>query len=339
MDRIHTLVLSGGALLGACHVGALQALLDRHPKFWDQIDTVAGSSIGALIGMLLCVGYTLPELRTIVQRFSYHDCAELDLSNFWSNLGLDTGQKLLAQMNQWVVDKLGEASEALTFQQLFELSGRTFWVTVCPVGDAAQYWSHHTHPEQRVVDAVRISMAIPLIFASPKCEGRRWVDGAVVDSFPISRFTPGTALGLKIESFSSPSAGEGEGEGAGEGEGEDKGDDSFDQHLTGIMDSIAHQSRSSVYYQRHQPWTVLLRPPADFHRFDLGLSDAERLQLVSSGYQCMIEWLRRPHFPYQPTDHLISQVVEEWVDAPDSELRQITAQIVEVLQKHGRFLP
>ncbi len=57
------LALSGGGGWGLAHLGILQALFDDGV----EIDAVAGTSIGALVGGLLCAGYGPDEIERIVR--------------------------------------------------------------------------------------------------------------------------------------------------------------------------------------------------------------------------------------------------------------------------------
>src|SRR5438445_77313 len=61
------IVLSGGGMKGIAHIGGLQALDDR--DCLTHINTVAGTSIGALIGTLLVIGYTPREIYEFVLHF------------------------------------------------------------------------------------------------------------------------------------------------------------------------------------------------------------------------------------------------------------------------------
>ena len=59
------LALSGGTLKAAAHIGVLQAL----EKLNIRPDFIAGTSAGAFVGTLYAHGYTIPELRRLVDRF------------------------------------------------------------------------------------------------------------------------------------------------------------------------------------------------------------------------------------------------------------------------------
>jgi predicted acylesterase/phospholipase RssA len=55
-----TLVLSGGGIKGFCLLGGVQAAFDL--GLLKNIDTYVGTSVGAMIGYLLAIGYTPIEI-------------------------------------------------------------------------------------------------------------------------------------------------------------------------------------------------------------------------------------------------------------------------------------
>lgn len=64
--RFRNLVLSGGALKGLYTIGALAELDRLDPQTLAGVQRIAGTSVGAIIGTLLAVGYTPKELQQIL---------------------------------------------------------------------------------------------------------------------------------------------------------------------------------------------------------------------------------------------------------------------------------
>ncbi len=58
------LALSGGGALGYAHIGFLQAM--KEYKF--DVDVVSGTSMGSIIGVLYCAGYTPIEILDLVDK-------------------------------------------------------------------------------------------------------------------------------------------------------------------------------------------------------------------------------------------------------------------------------
>ncbi|MCD4769365.1 MAG: patatin-like phospholipase family protein, partial [Bacteroidales bacterium] len=62
LSQTNGLVLSGGGAKGLAHIGVIKALEENNIK----IDYVAGTSMGAIIGTLYAMGYTIDEMVDLV---------------------------------------------------------------------------------------------------------------------------------------------------------------------------------------------------------------------------------------------------------------------------------
>ena len=51
-----------------------------------------------------------------------------------------------------------------------------------------EYFSKHTHPDMKVIDAVCMSIAIPFIFASSEYCGNTYIDGGTMEEYPMNPF-------------------------------------------------------------------------------------------------------------------------------------------------------
>lgn len=81
-------------------------------------------------------------------------------------------------------DKLGKAD--ITLQELYEKTGNELVVTATCVNRRMQRFFHRNHhPDMPVVTAVRMSMSIPLFFVPLKFDGDYYVDGGLLNNFPL----------------------------------------------------------------------------------------------------------------------------------------------------------
>ena len=82
------LVLSGGGAKGYAHLGALKVLEKENIK----IDYIAGTSIGAFIGTLYSIGYTIDEIEKVLD--SLNTESFLESGSDLTNLDLDKKESL-----------------------------------------------------------------------------------------------------------------------------------------------------------------------------------------------------------------------------------------------------
>lgn len=157
------LVLSGGGARGLAHIGALEALQVRGYR----ITSVAGTSMGALVGGLFAAG-CLPQLKAEVLALDRKRLRML----MTPSLGLDhvaSGDGLTALLYQWA----GHVSiEQLTIP------------FCCSATDVAT-GEEHIFRSGTLVEAIRASVSIPCFF-QPVTEGTHiYVDGSVHNVLPL----------------------------------------------------------------------------------------------------------------------------------------------------------
>jgi len=154
------IALGGGSARGIAHVGVLKVLEEAG----IEIDLIAGTSMGSLIGALYASGIKLSVIEKLAIRIQRKTWMDLTLPRF----GLIAGEKL-----EEIVDILMKRRD---FDQL----GKPF---ACVATDVAT-GERVVLREGRVSRAVRASCAIPGIFKPVEIGGRTLVDGGVVYLVP-----------------------------------------------------------------------------------------------------------------------------------------------------------
>ena len=107
---------------------------------------------------------------------------------------------LVTRISQYTFDK-----DDITFQELYETTGRDLIVCATEVEVCrVTYFSHTTHPNTSVVEAIVASASIPLLFQPSCIDGRPYIDGGVLNNFPMNYFISieekENSLGLLINS-------------------------------------------------------------------------------------------------------------------------------------------
>lgn len=160
------IALSGGGALGFAHIGALQALEENgiHP------DCVAGTSMGAIIGVLYSAGYKPKEMLDIVLNKKLYQVKRLiTLQSAISSLGMSSHEVLYNALRQLIPHN--------SFDSL------KIPFTVCVTNldlVRPEYYSAGTN----LVNYVVASASIPGAFEAKKIDGTTYVDGGVLDNLP-----------------------------------------------------------------------------------------------------------------------------------------------------------
>lgn len=184
-DTKTILVLSGGSIKGVAQLGAMHCL--RKHNLLSNIKTIAATSAGSFCGMLHCAGYQPMEVYKFIKHLKLDQCTKIDTSNIITKYGLDDGSRMI-----FVLAKLLKAKgfdDTITFKDFFNKTKIEFIVTGACINDKkVYYFSHKSNPQMKVLDAIRISMSIPIIFTPCTYEGKIFVDGGCIDNFPINLF-------------------------------------------------------------------------------------------------------------------------------------------------------
>jgi NTE family protein len=162
--RTVSLVLGSGGARGLAHIGVIQ-WLERNGY---EIATIAGSSMGALIGGIFAAG-KLPVYTRWVTALEKKDVIRLlDLS--FSRNSLFKGERIIAELKTLIGDPdIKHLPVSFTAVATDMDSGREVWLNSGPL-----------------FDAIRASIAIPTVFAPYEYHGRRLLDGGLVNPVPIA---------------------------------------------------------------------------------------------------------------------------------------------------------
>lgn len=177
------LVLSGGGVKGVGLIGALQ-ILDEHDCL-ANLHTFVGSSIGAMIAAMLVIGYKPQEQFDVMCNINIQEMQEIDIWKLFTHFGLDAAAKIVKYIK--TLFRAKNIPTDITFEQLYQLTGKRLIITgTCVNTHKIEYFDDNTTQKLSVIDAIRISISIPFLFTSPKYNGNQYVDGGLLDNFPLT---------------------------------------------------------------------------------------------------------------------------------------------------------
>lgn len=182
MKAYEGVVLSGGSIRGVAMLGALD-LFDEHNTI-DDVKVYSGSSVGAIIVLLLSVSYKPKEIFEILRVINLQDINKVDIWKLFNEYGLNSASQLLGYIKNALRGK--SIPIDITFKRLFELTSKVLVITgTCVNKHTIEYFDYQKTPDMTVIEAVRISISIPLLFVSPVHNTFRYVDGGLLDNFPL----------------------------------------------------------------------------------------------------------------------------------------------------------
>ena len=175
-------MLSGGSSKGLMILGALQFAKDSY--FIKNINTFIGVSCGSIICYLLAIGYTPIE---IVVYISTHGLLEkMSSFDFISGInckGLSDFNIIHSHIEKMTFSKLGFLP---TLKQLYKQLNKTLiCCTYNLTKKKVEYLNHENNPDLPCLLAIRMSSNLPLVFDKFKYKEDYYIDGGIIDNFPI----------------------------------------------------------------------------------------------------------------------------------------------------------
>ena len=188
------LVLSGGGAKGYAHLGVLRVLEKENIK----IDYIAGTSIGALVGTLYSIGYSIDEIEKVLDNLNIEsflesgsDLTGLDLDkketlkkySFYINFDNELNYSLPKGLRETeelylVVKNLLKKYENIKNFDNFPIPLRVV-ATNLNTGETKSF------SEGDIAKVLTASMAIPTIFEPVEVNGALYVDGLVSRNLPV----------------------------------------------------------------------------------------------------------------------------------------------------------
>jgi NTE family protein len=194
------LVLSGGGIKGISQLGALSVLHENN--MLSDITTYVGTSVGSMIVFFLYIGYSVPELYSVIERIDFSKMKCVSFSNLLMQYGLDDGKKI-----ELVLCKLCAAKNVdtnITFKEMFDITNKKLIITASCINDKkTHYFSYTDTPDVSILSAIRMSMSIPIYFTPVSYNNKMFIDGGCIDNYPINLFKDNldNVIGIYIENI------------------------------------------------------------------------------------------------------------------------------------------
>ena len=167
-------------VLGPASMGiyAFLGYLKSVGKGVEGVKEISGSSAGSIIALFWAVGMSVDQMIDVSLNVETSEFVKLNIGTFFNKFGFVE------------IDPIREELVKIcgcdpTFGEL----EKTIYVSAfCLNTSKTEYFSKHTHPDMKVIDAVCMSIAIPMIFASSEYCGNTYIDGGTMEEYPMNPF-------------------------------------------------------------------------------------------------------------------------------------------------------
>jgi NTE family protein len=185
------LVFSGGGVRG-CGYARLWTVFEQY-GIAPQIKRVIGVSAGSIVAGMIAMGMPGEEIEATVRDMKFGEFADnsigysLDIYRLLTQFGWNRGQVFLDWYGSIIAARFGNPDA--TLQQVFDKSGIEFVAkATCLETQEGRTFSYISDPNLPLRLLVRMSISIPAFFIPVIYQGQTYVDGGVVDNYPIWHF-------------------------------------------------------------------------------------------------------------------------------------------------------
>jgi predicted acylesterase/phospholipase RssA len=185
---IKHLVICGGGPSVFRTIGALYKLEDLN--FWKiaNIETIYGTSAGALFGAMLCLKFDHETITNYIINRPWHEAYPIKVSQImemYTKKGLYDHKFAEIIFKPLLLAK--NLPLTITLKELFEFSNIELHLFSLELNQFKPTdISYKTHPDLTLLDSIAMSCAIPMLFA-PFCKNKEcYVDGGIVINYPLN---------------------------------------------------------------------------------------------------------------------------------------------------------
>lgn len=288
--KITTLVMSGGGVKGIAYIGILRYLdeiknariecesktdFDENtctiPKF--DIKEIRSVSAGSIVGLLYILGYTYNELFDEIVSKDLSDLKELRIKNLLQHYGFDSGKKIINWIETLMINK--GYSKDLTFADIHNKFGINFGIVATNLNKyKTVVFDYISSPGLRVTRAIRMSIGVPFIFTVTKYRDECYVDGGLINNFPIKEYDDklDNVLGLKLVT-------------RGEFHQMDESIDSFYNYISNLITCyMVQKERETTLSYKYRDHTIGVEAQNVTSSINFGLTNDDKKKLIELGY-------------------------------------------------------
>lgn len=174
-----SLVIGPGSMGFFAMLGVLQVLEDNGKL--SNVHEISGASAGSMIGLFLSIKnpYKVKDILETTLSIDVPTYTKLNLQTFLNNFGFvphEPIKELLIELCR---------GKNPTFKQL----KKKLIVSACCLNtQKTEYFSVDTHPDMYAIDAVCMSISIPVVFSPYTFNNKMYIDGGTIEKVPIGPF-------------------------------------------------------------------------------------------------------------------------------------------------------
>lgn len=185
---IEHIVINGGGPTGFLSYGALKCLFKNNFVDMKHIKTIYGTSVGAIIGVVLTMGYDWDTLDDYFIKRPWEKVFKIEPENFFEmyySKGLFQFNMVSEILKPLLTAK--ELSDSITLSEYYEYNRIEHHFFTVEMNSFKKIdLNYKTHPNLSLITALEMSSAVPVLFKPVIIEDKCYIDGGLIDNYPIN---------------------------------------------------------------------------------------------------------------------------------------------------------
>jgi predicted acylesterase/phospholipase RssA len=185
---IKHLVISGGGPIMVQALGAIQHLEERKFINVTDIETIYGTSAGAIIGTLLCLKFDWETINDYIIKRPWQDVFTIKVENIfeaYSKKGL-FDIKIIEKCFKPLLDAK-DISLDVTLSELYKFSNIELHMYSFEINEyKIQDISYLTHPNLSLITAIHMTCSLPILVTPVCIDDKCYIDGGMACNYPIN---------------------------------------------------------------------------------------------------------------------------------------------------------
>jgi predicted acylesterase/phospholipase RssA len=166
------LVIGPGVMGIFAFLGALDAI------GLENIEEISGSSAGALLGMCVCLGKTVEEMKEFLFGINLKELSKFNITSLILKFGLIQHEPAKIVWREFLGGD----------PKFKDLKKKLYVTAFCINKMETEYFSVDSSPDMSVLDAAFMSISVPFLFESVKYKTFTYIDGCTRESLPVMAF-------------------------------------------------------------------------------------------------------------------------------------------------------
>jgi len=184
---IKHIVMSGGGATGFSYYGILKE--SNRLKHWDinNIHTIYGTSVGAVLGVVLCLKYDWNTLDDYLIKRPWNNVYKFNMYSLidsYHKRGLFDIKSMEETLSPLFNGK--DISIDITMKEFYELTNIELHMFASELNSYELIdFSYKSHPDWKILEVVYCSACLPVMFSPFIKENKCYCDGGVIKNYPL----------------------------------------------------------------------------------------------------------------------------------------------------------